>query len=111
MRAKIFISLAVLLALSFLVYIFGIEPYWIEVTRHSVAADIKKPLKIAHLTDLHTHGLGRRERKVLEILNDEKPDAIMITGDTNVAGANYQECKEILSQLHAPQGVWLVRGN
>ncbi len=90
---------------------FWIEPYRIEVTRHSLNAPLTLPLKIAHLTDLHTSGLGRRERQLLMTLDVERPDIIVITGDTIRAGVAYKQCGEVLKRLHAPLGVWFVRGN
>ena len=59
---------------------FGVEPDWIEVTRHHVAAPVDPPLRIAHLTDLHVRRVGRREEILLAHLAREKPDAIVITG-------------------------------
>jgi predicted MPP superfamily phosphohydrolase len=89
-----------------------IEPYWIEVTHYDIQASVAAPLKIAHLTDLHTRGLGPRERQMLRILDREKPDIILIIGDTVATRAgNYRECKEVYDQLHAPLGVWFVHGN
>src|SRR5215831_17610324 len=58
---------------------FLIEPDWIEVTHHQVVAPIMSPLKIAHLTDIHTKGLGRREKRMLALLEKEQPDLIAIT--------------------------------
>jgi uncharacterized protein len=89
-----------------------IEPFRIEVTHFDVQAPLAAPLKIAQLSDVHTHGMGRNERRALEILAEEKPDLIVVTGDClgNSAG-NYQMCKEFYRQLHAPLGVWVVRGN
>src|SRR5579872_5543537 len=90
---------------------FLIEPYRIEVTHSSVPAPLIQPLKIAHLSDLHTSGLGRRERQLLSLLDAEHPDVIVITGDTITRGHHYENIRPVLSQLHAPLGVWLVRGN
>src|SRR5271168_2938212 len=59
-----------------------IEPYRIEVSHYDLQGAIQSPLKIAHLSDLHTLGMGRREHELLEILAEEKPDVILITGDT-----------------------------
>ncbi|PYV93139.1 MAG: hypothetical protein DMG05_02420 [Acidobacteria bacterium] len=132
------VSAAVIAALD----AFWIEPDWIEVTHHRVFAPLASPLKIAHLTDLHTHGLGRRERRMLALLEAERPDLIVITGDTvfnggydemfrdaprrlkrgqpstarglslgRENGGRYETCREVLERLHAPLGVWLVRGN
>jgi hypothetical protein len=117
---------------------FLIEPDWIEVTHHRVMAPLSSPLKIAHLTDIHAQGLGRREQRMIAILRDERPDLIAITGDS-IFGADlmqvfqkaiglstpdvvddsstepydkgYAGCLEVLQQLHAPLGIWFVRGN
>jgi predicted MPP superfamily phosphohydrolase len=103
-------------------YAFGVEPTWIEVTRHRVDAPVDPPLTIAHLSDLHTEGLGRRERELLERLDAEKPDAIVVTGDSlngQLFGPRpgrhdevaYARAAGFLGRLHAPLGVWVVRGN
>ncbi len=90
---------------------FFIEPNWIVVTQEYIAAPLTAPLKIALLSDLHTSGLGWRERRLLERLEAEKPDLIAIAGDTVTPAGNYKKCRELLIRLHAPLGVWLVRGN
>jgi uncharacterized protein len=92
-----------------------VEPARIQVTQYTIPAGsqgIRSPLKIAQLSDLHTRGVGRVERKVLAILAAEKPDVILITGDTLADPfGNYQACLPVYKQLHAPLGVWFVRGN
>ncbi len=89
-----------------------IEPFRIEVTRYELQGNVTSPIKIAHLTDLHTNGLGRRELHVIRILDQEKPDIILITGDSLSAwGPSYAEVQDVYEKLHAPLGVWFVRGN
>ena len=88
-----------------------VEPYWIEVSHHRVKAPLSSPLKIAHLSDLHTNGLNRRERALLDILDREKPDLIVITGDSMSTAGAKEEFRQVLHQLRAPLGVWVVRGN
>jgi uncharacterized protein len=102
---------------------FGVEPDWIEVTRHHVTAPVDPPLRIAHLTDLHVRRVGRREEILLAHLEREKPDAIVITGDSVVDGDVFvterkrgdaflhARAGELLKRLRAPLGVWAVRGN
>jgi predicted MPP superfamily phosphohydrolase len=111
MMRKFLFILAALAGLAVAVDGFLIEPYSVEVTHSSVQAPLTRPLKIAHLTDLHTSGLGPRERKLLLLLDAEHPDVIVITGDTVTRGWHYDGIRPLLSRLHAPLGVWLVRGN
>ncbi len=88
-----------------------VERNWIEVTHHHVAAPLEKPLKIAHLSDLHTTGIGFRERRLIEKLKEESPDVIVVTGDLIASEDGYTAPMELLSKFHAPLGVWFVRGN
>lgn len=93
------------------VYAFWIEPYWIEVTRHSIAAPVLSPLRIAHITDIHTSGVGRRERTMLRLLEAEQPDLILISGDSISVTSDYPGLRQVLLKLRARLGVWVVRGN
>lgn len=109
--------LAVLFLLGVLAGIdaFFIEPDWIQVTRHTVNAPLRSPLKILHLTDVHTHGIGPREKFILELIAQEKPDLIVVTGDvigdTTLESRVYPRVQEFLQYVKAPLGVYVVRGN
>jgi predicted MPP superfamily phosphohydrolase len=93
-------------------YASWIEPSWIEVTHHRTRlAGLPRELKLAHLSDLHLREWGRRERRLLELLDEERPDLIVITGDTASPGVPDTVRHELLSRLHAPLGVFAVRGN
>jgi uncharacterized protein len=110
------VLLAVVIAIAALVLdAFVIEPDNVQVNHYVIHANVESPLKIADLSDLHTRGMGRPERKVLAILAKEKPDVILITGDTLADPfGKYSECMQVyrqLSALNAPLGVWFVRGN
>ena len=86
------------------------EPQRIEITRHSFVGNVKRTLRIAHLTDLHTSGVGKRERNLILLVRRENPDIIVITGDTT-NGAGLGPARDLLINLSAPNGVWLVRGD
>jgi hypothetical protein len=105
------IDTACVIGIVLVTYARWVEPYWIEVTYHAIAAPVAAPLKLAHLSDVHTLGMGRRERAVLRILEREKPDAIVVTGDTLSNDATFDQMQLFLRQLNAPLGVWVVRGN
>jgi predicted MPP superfamily phosphohydrolase len=87
-----------------------VEPYAVTVTRHAVSANVKSPLTVLHLTDLHTHGFGARERRTVETLEEAHADLVVVTGDV-VDGGDLEPARELFVRLHAPLGVWVVRGN
>jgi hypothetical protein len=92
-------------------YALTVEPYWIEVTHPTLhARGVSPPLRVLHLTDLHGASLGRREKSVLRIIQEEKPDLIVMTGDTSDRGS-FGSYREFLASLHAPLGVFAVKGN
>lgn len=93
------------------VYAVWIEPAWLEVTFHDIPAKVESPLTIAHITDLHTRRFGRVERKLLEAVEAQKPDLILVSGDCTIDRHSLPSLHEVLAGLHAPLGVWAVRGN
>jgi uncharacterized protein len=108
---RIILIAAALAALALVCDAFFIEPYRIEVTHHSVSAPIASPLRIALISDVHTRAYGLRERRTVSLLEGEHPDAILIAGDSVGREGDYTDVLNFLQRLHAPLGVWLVRGN
>ena len=108
------IALALLIALGIGCVIDAVffEPFRIQVTHYDLQGDVASPLKMADLSDVHTHGMRRNELRTLQVLAEEKPDLIVVTGDClgNTAG-DYRPCEAFYQHLHAPLGVWVVRGN
>lgn len=104
---------SILLAVAALAAIDGflVEPDWIQVTRWTVQGNVAAPLKIAELADLHTSHLGIREKSLLKLLDQEAPDVIVVAGDSIASRNGYPGEAPLLRRLHAPLGVWLVRGN
>jgi predicted MPP superfamily phosphohydrolase len=104
--------------LAVALYAWAIEPFWLEVTRHAVTLPLAEPLRVVHLSDLHTRGMGGLERQMLERLAAAKPDVVVVTGDVlstgarrGVSPAEQQAVQEVLSKLQAPLGVFAVPGN
>lgn len=109
-RRRISKALAILLAFA-LLYAIYIEPYWVEVTHSTLTGDVRAPLKILQLSDLHIREFGRREKRVLEIIENEKPDLIAVTGDYVTRAPRVEETVRLFSQMKARYGIWVVNGN
>lgn len=98
---------------------FYLEPQSLDV--HSETLETSKipqglSFKVVHLGDLHIERLTRREQKILQVLEAEKPDLILFSGD--VLNLSYvqdetaqSEARDFLRKLHAPMGVFAVTGS
>ena len=106
----------------FLLLIFGlgfygvlVEPYQVEI-RHVWLDDSKLSKILAgkiavQLSDLHMDEIGRREKKVISIVEGLKPSFIFLTGDYVSRKGNYEAALDFLSKLKAKIGVWAVMGD
>lgn len=87
------------------------EPYLLRITHHPRRVrGLQRPLRVAHVSDLHVHSFGLRERRLLAALGREKPDLIAITGDTVDAG-DLELARPLIAAMRAPLGVLAVAGN
>jgi len=82
-----------------------------EITRHTIAAPVPRPVRIALVADLHVVKAGARERRLLELLEAERPDAIVLNGDFSALGGAADACGAVIERMHAPLGVWATLGN
>ncbi|MBN1443158.1 MAG: metallophosphoesterase, partial [Planctomycetes bacterium] len=76
----------------------------------------RTPLRIGVLADLQMRRVTAHERRAVVRLLEEKPDLILLPGDIFQGGAGELErelpaLRDLLGQLTAPGGVYLVRGN
>ncbi|MFN8595829.1 MAG: metallophosphoesterase [Anaerolineae bacterium] len=94
------------------------EPFRVTLTRLTLKSPKlhgAPPLRVMHLSDLHIERLTLRERKVLRLIDQLRPDVIVYTGD--LINFSYldddrarTDCRTFLSQLRAPLGVYAVTG-
>jgi uncharacterized protein len=95
-----------------------LEPQSLSVTQLTLpgpALAPGRPLRILQLTDLHIERLTHREHAVLASVAALQPDLIVLTGDylnEEYLGdpVTRQTARDVLAQLHAPQGVYAVSG-
>lgn len=68
-------------------------------------------LRIAHMSDLHLRRIGTRERKLIELIKEDPPDLIVVTGDLISRSRDMDECLSLLAECEARIGIWAVQGN
>ncbi len=115
-----------LLALGLLVpaavgaYATHVEPYRLRVERVEVAVDPARrgddPVTVAILADLQTNHVGPHEQRAVDEVLAAEPDIILVPGDLYQGtqaelDADLPEMRALLGRLHAPGGVYFVRGD
>ncbi len=74
------------------------------------------PVRIAVLADLQCDAIGEHERAAVDALLAERPDLILVPGDTfqgyeHQWAAAQEEFLALMRRLDAPGGVWFVPGD
>jgi hypothetical protein len=52
-----------------------VEPHELRLTSHAIVARVDAPLRLVHVSELHTHGFGSRERRLVELVGEAQPDS------------------------------------
>lgn len=74
------------------------------------------PLRIVQLSDTHMEQLTRREQDAVRLVNDQKPDLILLTGDylsieESDNPRSLADFRHMIGQLRAKYGIYAVWGN
>jgi len=74
------------------------EHFAVVVERNVVVLDVRTPMVIAHLSDLHLHAYGYRESEALNRVADAQPNVVVVTGDVTDDG-NLETARPFFKQL------------
>lgn len=99
--------------IGFLIYAGLIEPYWIKVKTYDLSIEgfPDEALCIVHIADTHTTSVGLRERRLVKIVGELRPDYVFITGDLLMGNSSLTEGLSFVSMLRVREGVFAVCGN
>ena len=96
-------------------YLYHYENNCLQITRYEMKADMERPLKLVHLSDLHGKKFGKGQQKLIGAVMSCGPDLIAVTGDmVNGRNADQRELEEtaqLLSALNDYAPVLYVAGN
>ncbi|MBF0473523.1 MAG: metallophosphoesterase [Nitrospirae bacterium] len=86
-----------------------------EITYHNIKTEkLKKNIKIVHLTDLHLDE-GSRRLNTIELINNQEPDLILMTGDYTNSNyyhqVNQSIVKDYMNSLRSIYGIYSTFGN
>ena len=79
-RKKSFLRVAVVLLL-FVLVLMGLDSRLKTVTYEIVSGDVKAPVRLAVLTDLHSCAYGEGQTDLLNAVSEANPDIVLLVGD------------------------------
>lgn len=91
-----------------------IEPYWIDVSKITLRTTKLKEgsrIVLVHLSDIHSTGWHKNERRIPSLVNSFHPDIICLTGDYINEIEALQAVRRMVGELRAKYGIFAVRGN
>ena len=85
----------------------------IEISEHIVpVVGLLRPIEVLHLTDVHIRTHDDWVRRVADVVRQERPDLVAITGDVVTRGWQQDAVDCFLGAIPAaPLGRWAVMGN
>lgn len=96
-------------------YATNIEPNWIDVKTITVRDQAFDPglenVTIALISDLHIEHFGRREKKLVKLIQKINPDVILMAGDYINSSNGWDVSMDVISKLKAKRGTYAIIGN
>lgn len=106
-----------LAGVGFLCFGYGyfVEPYWLSVTHVRINSPKltkgSRPIRILHISDLHSDPKPRLEERLPRAIAAEQPDLIVFTGDSINSPAGLPVFRECLTELAKIAPTFVVKGN
>jgi uncharacterized protein len=117
-RVSLGVALGAMISAGVFLYSRYVEPYWVAVERATLSLPRLAPpfdgYRIVHISDFHLDGWMTPERleRVVDLVNEQEPDLVAITGDFVAVSADYiSGLPGPLKKLKATDGVVAVLGN
>jgi predicted MPP superfamily phosphohydrolase len=92
-----------------------IEPFWPEVSRVRVESARlppgSRPIRLVHITDVHSDPEARLEGRIPDLVAAEKPDLIVFTGDSINSPGGVANFRALMTRLDRIAPTYAVRGN
>jgi predicted MPP superfamily phosphohydrolase len=104
-----------LIGLGCMAYGYFVEPCWPEVThielRSAKIAAGTPPVRIVHISDVHSDPTPRLEERLPQIIADERPDLILFSGDSANNMDGVPVFRALLGKLAKTAPTYVVKGN
>jgi predicted MPP superfamily phosphohydrolase len=96
-------------------YGYFVEPYWLSITHINISSSRlprgSQPIRIAHISDLHSDPKPRLEKRLPGAIAAEHPDIIVFTGDSVNSPEGLPVFRECISEIAKIAPTFVVKGN
>jgi uncharacterized protein len=93
-------------------YAYFVEPYWLSVRKVAIhSSKIKSPIRIVHISDIHSDSKPRLEEKLAAAIAVEKPDLIVFSGDSINSIEGLPVFRKCLTEIAKVAPTFVVKGN
>lgn len=111
---RIVFSLA-LVGFGCFAYAYFVEPYWLSVRNVEIkTAKLPKgakPIRVVHISDIHSEPQPRLEEKLPSAIAEQKPDLIVYSGDSLNSPEGLPVFRKCLTEIAKIAPTYVVRGN
>jgi len=91
------------------------EPYWPEVVRVELRTpkftNIGPPIRIVHISDVHSDAKPRLEERLPLLIAEQQPDLILFSGDSTNSAAGLPVFRKLMTELSPIAPTYAVQGN
>ncbi len=108
------VALYVVAVLGLLCILWGwlVEPYTLSITREVIVSSrVRAKVRIVHISDTHCDAKTRLEPRLAAVVNAEKPDLILFTGDAMNSRAGAENFVKAMAPMKARLGKFAIWGN
>jgi predicted MPP superfamily phosphohydrolase len=96
-------------------YGYFIEPYWLSVSHIKISSSKlprgSQPIRIVHISDLHSDPKPRLEKNLPQAIAAERPDIIVFTGDSINSPEGLPVFRACISEVAKIAPTFVVKGN
>jgi predicted MPP superfamily phosphohydrolase len=96
-------------------YAYFVEPYWLSVSQIKITSSKlprgSQPIRIVHISDLHSDPQPRLEERLPQAIAAERPDIIVFTGDSINSPDGLPVFRKCISELAKIAPTFVVKGN
>lgn len=90
---------------------FWFERYIIDWKEFDISEDVKDKIKVIHLSDLHIGTIKSYHKTLAETINKEKPDALLVTGDSVDRSSGVPGLNAFLAMIDRDIPKFAIMGN